>query len=196
MEKLEGPMDIRIFKFLFKYRVTPQSTTGISPAQLLMGRRLRTHLDLLHPDSTSPKAIEKQHNAANSGKRPRIFNEGDTLFAKNFHGPDHWIPVTVSKVSGRLSYQVKTMDALVLRRHVDHLRIRYNDGNPELSTEQPSEDPDDWMITSDTSDRPTSTLQSDPIRQEESLPTTTPLVPVRRSTRTCVPIDRYSPSRT
>ena len=50
VSKLEGPMEVRLSKFLFKYRVTPHTTTGISPAELLMGRRLRTHLDLLYPD--------------------------------------------------------------------------------------------------------------------------------------------------
>ena len=48
--RMEGPMDVRLSRFLFRYRVTPQSTTGLSPSQLLMGRRLRTRLDLLHPD--------------------------------------------------------------------------------------------------------------------------------------------------
>ena len=49
--KLDGPMEVRLSQFLFKYRITPQTTTGVSPTQLLMGRRLRTHLHLLHPDT-------------------------------------------------------------------------------------------------------------------------------------------------
>ena len=67
--KLEGSMEERLTKFLFKYRVTPHTTTGLSPAELLMGRRLRTHLDLLHPDTASrmTKKIEKNI----SGKVPR-----------------------------------------------------------------------------------------------------------------------------
>ena len=36
-------------RFLFQYRITPHSTTGVSPAELLMGRRPRSHLDLMHP---------------------------------------------------------------------------------------------------------------------------------------------------
>ena len=128
VSKLEGPMEVRILKFLFKYRVTPQTTTGLSPAQLLMGRRLRTHLDLLHPD-TSKRVIDKQEKSISTNKAPRTFKIGDKLFAKNFHGPQ-WIPVVVCKVSGPLSYHVKTEDEIVLRRHVHHLRIRYSD-NPE-----------------------------------------------------------------
>lgn len=49
LKKLTGPLEVRLSRFLFKYRVTPQATTGIAPAELLMGRRLCTHLDLLFP---------------------------------------------------------------------------------------------------------------------------------------------------
>ena len=35
--------------FLFRYRMTPHASTGVSPAQLLMGRRLRSHLSMIHP---------------------------------------------------------------------------------------------------------------------------------------------------
>ena len=44
------PTDVvtSLARFLFQYRITPHSTTGISPAELLMGRRPRSHLDLMH----------------------------------------------------------------------------------------------------------------------------------------------------
>ena len=48
--KLNGPVEKRIAHFLFHYRITSQSSTGISPSELLMGRRLRCKLDCLHPD--------------------------------------------------------------------------------------------------------------------------------------------------
>ena len=57
-------------------------TTSFSPAQLLMGRRLRTHMDLLRPDSSSPKAQRKQLSSTR-GRPPRIFKEGDQLLAKS-----------------------------------------------------------------------------------------------------------------
>ena len=31
----------KVAKFLFKYRITPHSTTGVSPSKLLMGRCLK-----------------------------------------------------------------------------------------------------------------------------------------------------------
>ena len=48
-----GCLETKLSRFLFQYRVTPHTTTGQTPAQLLMGRCLRTHLDQLHPNLTS-----------------------------------------------------------------------------------------------------------------------------------------------
>jgi transposase InsO family protein len=45
-----GSVECKLFRFLLKYRVTPQATTGVSPSELMSGRRLRTHLDLLRPN--------------------------------------------------------------------------------------------------------------------------------------------------
>ena len=191
VNKLEGPMDVRITQFLFKYRITPQSTTGLSPAQLLMGRRLRTHLDLLHPDIS--KVQDKQQKEV-SGKAPRTFKVGDKLFAKDFHGTK-WIPVVVSKVTGPLSYHVDTSDGLTLCRHVDHLRIRHSENSKHLETLEESDD-EIW-----TSNQPESATSSAPL--ESSIPSQTSSTAAstvttdgtRHSTQTCAPIDRYSPSR-
>ena len=53
MNKLShGSLQDQVNSFLFKYRTTPQSTTGVSLAELLMNyHKLRTHLDLLVPDT-------------------------------------------------------------------------------------------------------------------------------------------------
>ena len=49
----------RLTKFLFNYRITPHTTTGASPASLLMGRRIRSRLDTLFPDIT-PRVESQQ----------------------------------------------------------------------------------------------------------------------------------------
>ena len=45
-----GTLRNKLARFLFQYRITPQTTTGVSPAELLFGRRLRSRLDALHPN--------------------------------------------------------------------------------------------------------------------------------------------------
>ena len=41
---------LKLARYLFHYRITPHSTTGLSPAELLMGHCPRSVLDLVHPD--------------------------------------------------------------------------------------------------------------------------------------------------
>ena len=74
----------------------PQTTTGLSPAELLMGRLIHTRLDLLHPD-TSKTVNDRQERLINH-KKPCKFKLGDKLYAKNFHG-EKWITVTVIKTN-------------------------------------------------------------------------------------------------
>ena len=45
VKKLTGTLETRLSRFLFAYRTTPQTSTGISPAFLMFGRTLRTRLD-------------------------------------------------------------------------------------------------------------------------------------------------------
>eukprot|EP00731_Ephydatia_muelleri_P000822 Em0001g822a len=57
--KTTGDLDARLARFVFQYRLTPHTTTGLSPAEMLLGRRPRSHLDLLHP-VISPKVTQRQ----------------------------------------------------------------------------------------------------------------------------------------
>ena len=43
-------MQTKLARFLFSYCITPQSRMGVLRAELLMGRRLRSVLDLVKPD--------------------------------------------------------------------------------------------------------------------------------------------------
>ena len=51
--KAEGSNSIKqsLAQFLLSYRTTPNSTTGETPFELLLNRRLKTSLDLIHSDA-------------------------------------------------------------------------------------------------------------------------------------------------
>ena len=55
----EGTLSDRVARFLFQYRNIPHSTTGMIPAELLMGRKLRSRLDLIRP-SLDERVQDKQ----------------------------------------------------------------------------------------------------------------------------------------
>ena len=45
-----GDVNEKVDRLLFSYRTTPHSVCGVTPAGLLMKRRLRTRLDILRPN--------------------------------------------------------------------------------------------------------------------------------------------------
>ena len=61
----ESEERVKLQRFLFTYRCIPHSTTGVPPAELLMGRRLQSALDLLKPslvDKVGKKQARYQGN--------------------------------------------------------------------------------------------------------------------------------------
>ena len=139
-------------------------TTGLSPAELLMGRRLQTHLDLLRPDVA--QRVERKQQKELEKKVLRIFDVGDKLFAKNFQS-SNWMPVTVSEVLGLLSYQVTTSEGIVLHRHVAHLRVRHCDH----SEDEELETSDDWtLIPSKSKTLPTPAPPAEPSTSQDTQP--------------------------
>ncbi|CAC5420628.1 unnamed protein product [Mytilus coruscus] len=55
----EGTVQEKLNRFLFYYRITPQTTTGLAPSGLLMKRKLKSRLACLHVDLVFPN-IEKR----------------------------------------------------------------------------------------------------------------------------------------
>ena len=60
ISRLEDTIENRITKFLFNYHITPQCSTGLSLAELLMGRQLCCNLMLVHPDAGSRIKLESR----------------------------------------------------------------------------------------------------------------------------------------
>ena len=115
----------RLDQFLFSYRNTPHTTTGYSPAQLLLGRRLRSKLDLLVP------RVESKVEAAQQGQmkyhdvkaKARTFDAGQSVWAQNYRPGEKWLPGVVMERVGPVSYRVE-VQGQVWRRHVDQLLQR------------------------------------------------------------------------
>ena len=55
----EGSLNTRIARSFFKYRLTPHSSTGVSPAELMFGRKLRSQLDLVKLDAGQKARLEQ-----------------------------------------------------------------------------------------------------------------------------------------
>lgn len=128
MKKSTGDsIETKLARALFSYRITPQSTTGKSPAELLCGRKLRSTLDLIHPDFKSQLQEKqmKQKFYHDRHAKKRHVTEGDQVYTKNFGSGPIWIPGTVQKQTGPVSCTVALGNGQVVRRHIDQVRSRY-----------------------------------------------------------------------
>ncbi len=85
---MEGvSLEEKLSRFLHKYRITPHSTTGISPSELLMGKKLRSRLDLLYPDISHQVEGKQLKQKSNHDKKQstRIFANGSQYMLKISH---------------------------------------------------------------------------------------------------------------
>jgi len=138
LRQMQGPGSVedKLSRFLFKYRITPHSTTGVAPCELLMGRQLRSRLDLLHSEFTMSRRVEKrqqnQMKVHDNQKPHREFKKGDKVYARDFTlSVQKWVKGVIIDITGPLSYQVRLADGRLLRRHVDSIKLcTVDDSNP------------------------------------------------------------------
>ena len=88
-------IETRVSRFLFHYRLTPHSTTGISPAELLLSRRPRTHL---RPDLA--RKIRRQQD------RSQLRSCSDLLLLTKHNSPTQTVLATMLGSSGYTSYEL------------------------------------------------------------------------------------------
>ena len=74
----EGTLQSRLAISLLAYCITPQSTTGASPAELLFSWMPRSRLDLLRPNTAKQVDLKQFEQKANHA-RVCYFKEGDVV---------------------------------------------------------------------------------------------------------------------
>ena len=81
-----GLLTDRLAKFLFTYRTMPHTTTGVPPAELLIGRNLQTRFHKLYPNRREDVEKHQAQQKRDHDKRAKRCNlqPGDYVFARNF----------------------------------------------------------------------------------------------------------------
>ena len=146
----EGDVDMKLSRFLFRYRITPQTTTGQSPSELLFRRKVRSALSLLRPDISANVRKSQEGKLSNAG---RFLQAGTEVLVENFHGMPKWIPGVIADVRGSSNYTVRLEDGQCVHRHIDQI-VRHH----RVGAEPPQEAQDVFMRVPDevvTESRPT-----------------------------------------
>ena len=138
-------------RFLFSYRTTPNSTTGQTPAELFLNRRLRTRLELMHAD-LGRKVFDRQTDQKaryDKISKGREFTLGEEVLVQNFRGEPKWLDGTVTEQTGPVSYKVLVGEQL-WKRHVDQMHQKHlsnKDSKPEISVTHSNDTTDIQPVT-------------------------------------------------
>ena len=108
----KGNIDEQLDRCLFQYRITPHPSTGVSPAEKLMKRQLRSALDAMHPRFVSK---EKEMTYG----KLREFKVGDRVSTRGY-GEDKWLMGEVVERLGNTNYIID-VGGMRLHRHVDQI---------------------------------------------------------------------------
>ena len=131
-KQTNGTLQTKLSRFLFHYRLTPNATTGVAPAELMLKRQPRSHLDSIMPNMKGniTQQQEKQKTQHDAHSRVRNFKQGDSVLVRNFgRGADssQWLPGVIKELCSTNSYKVQLDSDQIVQRHADHIRARQVD---------------------------------------------------------------------
>ncbi|XP_044592420.1 uncharacterized protein K02A2.6-like isoform X2 [Cotesia glomerata] len=111
-----------LIKYLFYARATPHATTGVSPAELQIGRKFRTILDLIRPDvSEYVKNKQDAQRRSSTGNRVVNFEVGSQVMVKDYR-TGSWLVATINSQLSPVTYLVDT-GVHTWKRHADQIRV-------------------------------------------------------------------------
>lgn len=114
-------------KMLFHYRNCEHATTGVAPAVLMLGRRLRGRLDALFPAPAPAQAAgrvmaSQGEQCERAGGTRRHVSVGDDVFVRNYSRRNNkWVEGRVSEQVGPASFNIDVPTRGMTRRHIDQI---------------------------------------------------------------------------
>lgn len=108
-------------KFLQTYRATPvpSATKCATPAELFIGRKIRTPVTSLAKDVQTKKTKRER-------REPTTYEQGDAVFVRDYRTPSkpRWTEGEVVEQLGKVMYKVKIAHGVIWTRHRHQLRKR------------------------------------------------------------------------
>ncbi len=124
-KKMEGDMEERLDRFLFDYRITPHSITGVPPCEMLMRRKIKSRFDLIRPSMEArvyrrQEAQMRDHASGQEGKAPPTFTVGDHVYFRDYSGKGN-SPGVVEDLTGPVSCRIRTEEGQLIRKHFSQI---------------------------------------------------------------------------
>uniref|UniRef100_A0A1I7V4V8 RNA-directed DNA polymerase n=1 Tax=Caenorhabditis tropicalis TaxID=1561998 RepID=A0A1I7V4V8_9PELO len=224
LKKLKGEGSVNsevLSQFLLHYRSSPSNALGgLTPAEVHLGRKLRTRMSLLMPqlnnrnEDSEQNAMKDQFDK-HHGTKARSFSVGDLVYAKVFErNAWSWLPAKVSRRQVRVVYDVSLSDGRDRVVHANQLKKRMEEEREHAWTSTMCDvfelpircmpkginvTPNQGSLTiiSTAPSTPAAVVQP-PGMQGSRVPGrgafTKSTLPTRQSTRQRKPVDKYDPS--
>jgi len=182
----------RLQNFLMTYRITPHATTNVTPCSLFVGRNIRTRFDRLQPSVEetvlAKQAAQSDHH--NQHAKDRHFHTGQAVMVHNFRPGPSWVPGTIRKQLGPLSFTVD-VQGQQWKRHTDHLRACGGSATSQIpaseqvSTETDADYASSFPLPQSTTQPTTAATHSDSATESSTQPTphSTPAVTSQQTTQ-------------
>ena len=116
-----GTLISRLQRFLLAYRAAPHSTTGRSPAELMLGWQPKTRLDHLQPDMLRRVKDTQQHDVDRKPGANRTLQVEDNVWVRCYTGRDKWRLGRIQAMTGPRSFEVDMGGGIIWSRHADQM---------------------------------------------------------------------------
>lgn len=124
--------DTLLARFLFDYRNSVDTTTGVKPSELMFRHKINDRFSSILPTiSSSEKVVRKQAEQKYyyKGKRNLEFSPGDKVLIKSYkHNKEFWEKGNIKGKIEKVVYEVYINGKkYCIKKHVDQLKLDYLD---------------------------------------------------------------------
>ena len=136
----------KLDQFLMKYRMSPHSTTGVPPSELMFGRKIRNIFDLLRPNEAINDWVAcKQSQMKNdfNKKKPRTIalQTNEKVRVRNYGKGPNWKKAIITSRTGAVTYKCRLVpDDVIVQRHLNQIWPDHESSTTSESTSDSQND--------------------------------------------------------